>query len=279
MKTIKKTLLLCLASLPFLDLAAQDSFSSFVEEGKQWVITLNTDSTFITKNGFKAEIGSISYQMKGDSVIDGRTCKKVFEIPLYTYVDDKGNYILAADTTYLGSVLEVGNRIFLYKSGEKEGTLLYDFNCLKNKECYTVANSYIVKPVNSVTKEDNPWEGTTLPHTCYLVDVQNGDKHFDNVIMEGVGNLYDPFYPPAWISTIGLMSTHWLLYCEIMIEHEHYENIYNDSMFNDVYTRLTNVRKISLNPNKVPIHDLQGRRLAAPPARGVFIQDGRKVIQ
>ncbi len=98
----------------------------FVQEGKVWEVERTFSGWGCTNwGGITSFIvrpdGSqtIYYTMRGDTLIDGRSMKKVFKKDLYEYGDGEDRYYAA--------VREDGSLVYIVYSGQDDERVLYDF--------------------------------------------------------------------------------------------------------------------------------------------------------
>lgn len=173
------TLLLGLAAIP-----AEAQTLPFVEEGKTWTME------YFDGPSIKRQTTIEKLTIEGDTVIDGRTWKKV-------YCTENGHRQLAT-----ALYEDHGKVYYLPYAGDTEGKLLLDFNmkagdkgtlympdCPKYlREKNNGHRDYEIEVEVTGTEMRN-FEGTAL--TCYMAKASDAG-HDEMVFIEGVGNTYNP---------------------------------------------------------------------------------------
>ncbi len=277
MKT--KFYLVCLLFSSCMALHAQSSqleYRPFAEDGKVW----------------EAQVGLImeniyGNQIDGDTLIGGKTWKKVYN---YVFMPDFG-------TSYYAAIRDEGKKVYAIAKGSNRPRLLYDFG-LKEGEmarCGIEGNVFGClldkdEPVDSLlgfpfiaylkVERIDTIEARGLQYrlfTLTLLDAykewfRNGeDGVFEHNIIwaEGVGSGAGPFSP--WLPLPPEESL--FLSC--------YENdtyIFGDTEFYGHFE--TNGLSNARYPigERYIIYDLLGRHYATPPAKGVYIQNGKKIL-
>lgn len=247
---------------------APSDYRPFALNGKVW----ETQVGIIMENMY-------GYRIEGDTVIGGECWMKVFS---YLFPDLKGSYFLA--------VREVGHKVYAIAKGSNRPRLLYDFGlkegdmvrcgiegntfgCLldRNEE----PDSMLGFPYLTYLKVEriDTVEARGLRHCRYILTML--DQFYEPMMMvekivwvEGVGSGAGPFSP--WMP-LPPQDT-FLLRCDINKAcFFGFEDFYKAEA-TDAVSNIQPQHKKMLNT-----YDLSGRRLAAPPKKGVFIMDGKKV--
>ena len=255
----------CLSFLAFCSLCytgwAQDNYYPLLEEGKRWEIYY---STHLSPEEPAPER---TYEIKGDTVINGVPYKKVFVICNVVYNDDEKHYFAALS--------EREQRVYSIRAGSTTEKLLYDFT-LKAGDTY----DYKLEESTFTQLEGNrlnirvvdvfPWHDKD--RTCWggrlVTKLDYGHTSF--CVLEGFGSFTDTFCPEYWIHSP--ITDLLFIFC------------YNsEGEFIPSYPYIygpTNAAQPLLGSGKCSkTFDLQGRRLTREPSHGVFIKDGKKVMR
>ena len=224
----------------------------------------------------------------GDTLINGEEWKKV-----YNYVG-----FPEFNHTYYAAVRDVGKKVYAIAKGGSRPRLLYDFNlregCLV--KCGVEGNAFgclLDKDEPSDTLLGFPFEAylkveridTIMSHnmlhrrfTLSLLDAYKGyflnewEAIIGNVTwIEGVGSDMGPFSPWMPIPARNLLY----LTCEVNGK----SIVGSDDFYNADVANTVGRMPSSNRTNQNQCIDLTGRRLAAPPAKGVYIRDGKKMTR
>lgn len=214
----------------------------------------------------------------GDSICGGRTWKKLA--------------ITSKETHWIKLVREENKRIFLFDKEHPSGGIpLFDFSKTTGDE-FVVHPGLVVtegltssSPLNAKVCEDAVVFNSGYPYRAITLACEEeafiGETDVAHTTwLERIGNLTFPFSNP--FVNPDEISGHALMVVECSVDGE---VIYSDVPSN--IAAVPNWEEIlsGINtPSNSSIHsptlfDLQGRRLATPPARGVFIKNGKKVIR
>ncbi|MBR1732248.1 MAG: hypothetical protein IJ729_00675 [Alloprevotella sp.] len=239
-----------------------EGYRAFVEEGKTWRVawvawTAPTNTIYY------------DYAMRGDSVIDGMTWKKILRLP---------------EGEVVSLVREAAGRIYTLYPGYPEGTLMVDFLLTEGSDA----------PVWSCNP-DGEWgyfdgirvaergimENQGRKHAYIKMEMTNGEMQVSqepSLWIQGVGNASTLFYN-QWngqnsSGRFWQVTECWAgderIYLDVPQELSE-RNLYlplRDGISSPLVTR---------HPSTT--FDLQGRRLKQEPQQGVFIRDGKKVIR
>jgi len=260
------------------------TYSPFVENDKVWVLYYSVFNHETNQYDRQEQ----SFIMTGDTIIADKSYKK-----FYSY-DNTNNRILF----YITSMREEGRKVYsITHKGQADEVLLYDFN-MNIGEIQTLAEY----TDHNLTAETVPFLQTNeyiatsegcLQNTHHLYPYLSVERYYSN---EDESYLYEtPIeskYPYLVLQRIGHISSPLgvnaanVLDCEMLYLKECRVNnsviwqLSSQKEYEELLVQNTGIRTTNKTNNTLPhFFDLQGRRLAAPPARGVFIQDGRKVIQ
>jgi len=254
---MKKQILFAVLLLVSMSAAAQEwdhEYRPFVEEGKHW----NYIHDVAVIGGPKEYNYLYSYVLKGDSLINDIPCKKI-----YKERDEK--------TTYMGAMYEKDAKIFLFPVNETKEGLLYDFS-LKRGETITIEISQttiLCKDIKLST-----YEGIERKIILYI-PIDNSISEEDK---ERILNMDDDSFP-YWIEGIG-SPTDLIGNIDMPGNYNHLFscNLNGKTLFRDGY--YSNIHNAVNTPfSSDNLFDLQGRPLSTPPSRGMYIQNGKKVIK
>ena len=269
-----KSYLVCLLFLSCMALHAQSSqleYRPFAEDRKVW----ESQVGLIMENVYGNRID-------GDTLIGGEIWKKVYN---YIFMPDFG-------TSYYAAIRDEGKKVFAIAKGSNRPRLLYDFDLKEGEmvKCGIEGNVFGClldkdEPVDSLlgfpfitylkVERIDTIEARGLQHRLFTLTLLDAYKerfrNEKNIIWaEGVGSSAGPFSP--WLPLPPEESL--FLSCyenEVYIfgNTEFYEHFETNGISNARYP--ISERDI--------IYDLQGRSFATPPAKGLYIQNGRKLLK
>ena len=255
MKEIKITALLVFFFFGNVKAMAQEwdhEYIPFVEDGKIWNCCAHTPEVGVD------EINCI-FTMKGDTLIDENHYKKVFCQFKEYYGDDKQHYYCA--------VREESYRVFIIAAETNMEKLLYDFShpqesLILSYDDYKFARGIGYHNKYIPTRQMSFWLYSTK-------DGMNYDHQLDNWI-EGVGFInVNPFTCKLICDKPSLGYPIEVISC--VNEGDYFFYIY---WFED-HSAIKNTLKSVTN---ALIYDLQGRRLSGQPTKGIYIQNGTKIV-
>ena len=256
MRQYVTTLLLLCAALAG---RAQQIYDTFLVEGKMWTCECRIEAS----SGFKTY--NAVYTLSGDTVIDGRTCKKLF-------VQDANGSM-----TYNAALYQEGKKVYMITSHNVTSPTtyqLYDFGIADGGSIGLWSDMH-----GTVYFVDNIQQGNNTIKRQFV----SLDRLGCALYLSGVGSIYGPVLLAL---TVGGSSR--LLSCSV-----NGETIYSEEQALSDYELMWSTWDDYMEHGKVlvsiatpdvatmydgPLFDLQGRRLAAKPQRGVYIQGGRKYV-
>ena len=270
-----KNFLLIIALALFGFRAAAQDYRPFVEEGKVWQMEqVRFDEQ---DRGFYE--GGFYYCMQGDTIVNGKTWKKVYKTPFSKYQEfpsDLGEHFLL--------VREENQKVYFqpYKGAKRE-EILYDFS-VKQGDTLSLREVTTFGWIGDQEYEEkcNKWDSivvrqvglsykTIYPYIEYTLERKFVSNSGDSACVkdywaDGVGSLIDPFVRDISRPRIGPGSYVFVHGCKVKGR--------------EVYLAMTMGLKIpQINTDKAAIYDLSGRRLQAIPQRGVYIVNGKKYIR
>lgn len=250
---MKRTAFLLLFGLDVAVYSYSGSYRPFVKEGKTWECSYWTGADDVERKE--------KYTIKGDTVINGIPCKKMYRWSAFQF-----------------GIFERDGKVFTIGSGRNPNKerLLFDFS-LAPGEYILGSGGYgtfkvTVLRIDTIVNSHNQTFRRMLVRTGPLNDV--GDyaeipSYLDIYWIEGVGSSRGPADSYYWFngSQPGMRMDACYEDGECVLTSE------------EINAESTSVHTVTDYSSRVmPIYDLQGRRLLEQPRRGVYIRDGRKVV-
>ena len=248
---MNKLILLLLSFCPVLAFS-QEVYEPFIVEGKVWYYDYATYVGTTRK--------SYTYKMyfSGDTVIGGKECKYLIE--------ERPNTPLSVT----GACYEEDGKVWMFyhhTSDSPQPRLLFDFSCheggmLTNLYCWW-DDSFKVQGVETVSSFGRERKLVSMSSVKYP---QKSVGYW----LEGVGSRYDMFdIWPSFAASVEFM------YCEL-----NGERIADQSSFGNAALETSDVRqyKSIIEFESRATYDLQGRRVSGTPRPGIYIRNGRKVV-
>ena len=254
-ENMKKVILLFTLLCAALAGRAQQVYDKFLVEGKTWEIWYYTTRP-------PRELQSIeTITLSGDTIINGRKCMKMYRV-----YSDGGERKCIAD------LYEEDGKV--YKANDEYLTLWYNFNAGEG-DVYNVGY-YSSHPTKiKVFKVD------TVHNEKYAFRRQMvacDDRDGACLYLSGIGCMSHPAIPI--FLTGGSYTVHSckvngeVIYDETRLPFtDNYDYDFFSKYIDFLYS--VNTPKADDFSADAPAFDLQGRRLAAPPAKGLYIQGGR----
>ena len=237
------------------DTYREDPFliAPLMEDGKVWNYGWWTAAALTTPGVDYTPVPQ-TYMVEGDTVIDGRSCMKLFS--------QRDNN----EKEFEASYYETAGKVYMVKDGETEGRLVYDFSAKKG-DVISVYNC-----------EEDRMEDVTI-HDVQTMNVQGRDlkclfvkgQHDGGCWwLEGIGSSEGFEYniqknTPG--NTIKISSVYLGDKCLFLAEDD------KPSAIEGIITNITDRRTDNA------IYDLMGRRLNGVPAKGIYIQNGKKYVR
>lgn len=243
MNIIVKDFVITVVALCFYNaVMAQDGNHVFLKEGKIWnCMLVQTGPDFCTEY-FKNVI-------HGDSIVDGTTYFK-----MYRETDT------VSELDFYALWREEGGKVFAYVPQEGNERLMYDFSAQPNSVITCEGENIRVKATTVVTKSSQNFK-------CLSIFVSD-DYHITWV--SGIGSPFGPGYPLGPMFTDGKKTELLSCYEDDMLIFE------SEDFDKAIYTGLPCV--ISPKYYTSYLYDLNGHTVQGTPKKGVYIQNGRKVI-
>ena len=254
----------------------KSTFHPLAVEGKQWnfkrLVTPDDEGDKTLKHHY-------TYKVHGDTVIQGIDYKKLymndFTYPissLWTAEDFYAsptvgkNGFLDNDWHYVAALRDEDSRAYLIHADTNEELLLYDVSL--------EPGVYENLGMKIISKYDYSEQGVRLRVLRWLYHGSGPVPTYNDYAtywIEAVGYMVDEFHLSGYFRQI------WNITSQLESVFEKDVCIYGDP------TVITSVRDLPSEPvakdSDSKYYDLSGRRLSAPPAKGVYIQDGRVKIK
>lgn len=264
MKRILLLLFICTGVV--LCLVAQESAVPLVEEGKVWhVISLHpTDvkdpspenGCYIDQNGRWCVGFPYEYTLKGDTVMNGQTYKKLIKAGIEA-------------SSFNCGLRQEGNRVYRCDEIVSPEYVVFDFD-LRLGDIFTDydgLHKMRVERVETIMVNGVDRRKLTMREYSDDYEVING---MIDIWIEGIGCLNGPSYPFWWAVT---SNSSLLLDCyQDALKLISYEDI-TSNIFPKIYS------SSECSGKRYNCYDLHGRRLTSEPTKGMYIKDGRKMMK
>ena len=269
--------LICALVSPSSLMAQQENypFRPFAEEGKVW----NCQKQVSIPPDWQNVTFHYSYSIAGDTVIGSDTYKKVFRQDEELYKDAEPHYYAALRDGEKG-------KVYIVKQDAQEPVLLYDFGLEPGeKMLYKAAwadnpqqifGAYRSTPVDSSKKTQvftnirgNPCR--VIEVSIYLEPWDYSQSSYPRDWIEEIGNITDPFNQDNWYQFSNELFESCYINGELLMTF--------DDFGRNTYVVSIDKTLSQLDPPSNLLFDLQGRPLSTPPSRGMYIQNGKKVIK
>ena len=205
--------------------------------------------------------GRVDYSIRGSVQVDGNPCRKLFSTST------------SGGVKYVGALYEDDRRVSLYydKDGHTEKILLYDFNLQVGDElpegCYakTIGDFRVIR-------RDMIMIPSTGRSTLRLI-LKAGDKEITWI--EGIGS-ETGWFPVQPVGDIPFFILEDMAAMSFDSCNDSNVPICTIHDFVEISTGILSLS--SPNMTKPSLYDLNGRRIKGVPQKGVYIQNGRKVV-
>lgn len=236
----------------------------FVEEGKVWVVCRRIHVPAIWDLVAYRE----TFTIAGDTIIGDKVCKKM----MYETEDRIEGTI---GTEYLMALYEAGDKVFFFKRGSTEQSLLYDFGASEGDTLFVHDGNPEI--VNS-SKFQEECRVSVLHKEVDNLIIDNisarEDYHLHSDIehtwVKGIGSFYGPTINVLYVRSMD-DEEQWLEECRVG----------NEILYQDERTDGISSPTSLCNPSSslTPWYTLSGHRLPSlPTQKGIYIKDGRKVL-
>ena len=250
MKTMKTKLThwvkTCLCLFSLLTLCAsltangQETYKPMLKDGRVW-------NCIELWGAVNLDTLDLEYRIEGTIEKDGHVC-----------------YNLYQGSKQIGLLYEEGPKVFYHTENGWE--LLFDFSLSPGE---VASEYYMVDEVKTIVMKG-------VPRRCLFFPCAFGDGNKECWI-EGIGNSKTgPFYPYFLDLIIGHTIPISYRGMKLMSVYDGDVCIFE---YDDLFGKGTSVPDITSTETteSTGIYDLQGRRLSGKPARGIYIENGKKI--
>ena len=245
-------------------------YHPFVEDGKEWAVQ--------NYNNFGDSLGSFRYFFEGDTLIGERRCGKL----IWSGLDKNGHVNF---THFCAAVYEVGEKVYFYNWKSATPHLLYDFGAQVGEKVVVGEfrnnpdlDEYEREGVITETKIiDNGRRKFRCLKVCFTNWIDPSRPGQEGYWIEGAGAPLGPLANCVFHTTGGESTNTTCMTNE--------QPLFDSSLLNSTAIRdipqspsQPGAQSSFVNRHSSSLYDLQGRRLSAPPAKGMYIQDKRVKI-
>jgi len=269
MKNLRILLMLVtILSLQTVSAQSGDDYRPFLKEGKVWNCCMHEHYTEhedqkIVSSGWQTVYYSLT--LSGDSIVNGTTYHKMHGKPLSIVRKDNEGKIFSIPATDMVALWpelwrEEGKKVYGYIWNKEQ--LYYDFSVGLGSVIVIDDATTTVTSVDTVTANSQQFRRFELePFGGY-----------EPIWVEGVGHIGGPFMSTMFMVNDG--RSYELLSC-----YEDGKCIFTQKDFCSE-PGVDQIEDLSpaLSKREGAIFDLQGRRLSAIPAKGLYIKNGKKFV-
>ena len=255
--------------------AQGDNYIPFVEEGKVWYCGYNHPGvTFhATAEDPSAKGIDCIFTMQGDTVINGKTYKKVYCQFKEYYGDENQHYYCA--------VREENYRVYIVEEDATEEQQIYDFSDWGETIIFT--HNDIKYGRNGGIRRERFLPGQVEFTIARFRGEELNFSYGPGTWVVAVGAPYssNPFSKDNLDLYYRDVEPKFGKYIDVRTCMKDGEYIYMDdwrTSHGSPITSIDDISPVDNSPIDSPLYDLQGRRLNAQPSKGVFIQSGKKVV-
>ena len=251
-----------------------EPYIPFVEAGKCWATA--HFRTYASQHADDIETLS-TYILDGDTTIAATRCLKLMRINVNIAAD-------TSDTVYVASLFEDDRRVMFFPPGLSRAYLMHDFYATSGDTllCYDCESQdwqspraeRLARPVYAVVVgHTDEMLGDRRQKVCWLAP-ESVYANYD-CWMKGIGDRHSPTHAAGVISD----NRATLLRCTVgnrvlyqLPKYDDFIDVIKDIMpsAHSGSTQIVNSKSVNRK-----CFDLSGRRIAAPPARGLYIEDGK----
>ena len=275
---MKRTLLLFAFMQVFLAGHSQEVYNTFVVEGKRWncaSVSTRPDSEPIP----------FCYYLKGDTIISGQACKKMYQ-----------EYPTGNTPDYIGAFHENDRKVYVCPKDGQQTSTWFDYAANISEKYTLYGQEFELIRVDTLESCGHKYRVNYLFYDNWKGNVSSIELIKEGVpvnpiiIVDGIGgDIGNMVFPGSGIQNGG---NHLLLNCEQEGQVIYSASDVNSFIYNlDVYQwfddwldrRIRNGIQVPKQPivtNSAPLFDLQGRHIQGRPARkGIYIRGGRKYVR
>jgi hypothetical protein len=257
---MKKVFALLFVLCYYLIAISQDeSYNSFVEEGKVWNMLCSNKEPLGMYPDYEWR-----FFIKGDTTISDLCCKK-----LYVYNEDNNG-----QTLYELALYETEGKVYFIPNGSSDAYLLYDFQIPVNQTNLVTDVTHPEWKIEMRNNKEKFIKTNGVNRHCLYVNRVNssGKDSPSGWWIEGIGSELGPLN--TWLFKAYGNCNH-LLNCGV-----NGQLVFNLSDFKNSATGIVGINNGQLRKDTGAIYDLSGRKIAnsqRPTAKGLYIMNGKKV--
>ena len=255
--------------------AQEHEYIPFVEEGKVWYCGYNHPGvTFhATAEDPSAKGIDCIFTMQGDTVINGKTYKKVYCQFKEYYGDENQHYYCA--------VREENYRVYIVEEDATEEQQIYDFSDWGETIIFTHNDIKYGRDggIRRVKFLPGQVEFTIARFREEELNFSYGPSMW--IVAVGAPYSSNPFSKDNLDLYYRDVEPKFGKYIDVRTCMKDGEYIYMDdwrSSHGSPITSIDDISPVDNSPIDSPLYDLQGRRLTSQPSKGVFIKNGKKVV-
>ena len=254
--------------------AQGDNYIPFVEEGKVWYCGYSHPGvTFhATAEDPSAKGIDCIFTMQGDTVINGKTYKKVYCQFKEYYGDEEQHYYCA--------VREENYRVYIVEEDATEEQQIYDFSDWGETIIFT--HNDIKYGRDGGKRRVKFLPGQVEFSIARFRGEELNFSYGRGIWVVAVGAPYNnPFSKDNLDLYYRDVEPKFGKYIDVRTCMKDGEYIYMDdwrTSHGSPITSIDDISPVDNSPIDSPLYDLQGRHLTSQPSKGVFIKDGKKVV-
>ena len=273
-KIICSLILLCSWSLYAQE---TDDYRPFIEEGKVW-------------HSFHYDQWGMYHRycfFDGDTIVGGRHCKKWLQ-----RIEPVERAWSRTDTLAL---YEENRQVWFYYDTASSPCLMFDFGAhIGDTITVTDSNGLLwwmnrqanqssvflekrTKNIIIAQKNTQRVWGETIMETRFLrIDEPTEDQLQFNYVWEGIGSRFGPVFWTGWYD--GWQAWNDLVCCSVDEKILYFDVEAANRWGIPIPTSIRSLQIVNSKSSNCQYYDLTGRRLAAPPSKGIYIENGRKKV-
>ncbi len=235
--------------------SSMTGYQPLVEDGKKWVYRGQSDVT--------AQTWVVTMELKGDTLVAGRKCLK-----LYGY-----NLLNRGHDEYLGALMEENRVVSCFLPGRVEPETVYDFGLRGGDEgAFFCSDDNRSFDMTNIGDFYDVVDGSLVHGVLMFYPESSLSWSWMNLWIEGAGCMHG-LLQPCFGDRIG-GDTMELRWCGVNGQQIYRGIGYITEAVAGITEPSTNTQHLS------PTYDLQGRRMAEgqPLQPGIYVKDGRKFV-
>ena len=242
---------------------AQQVYDTFIVEGKKWNVNTGNGNPVYDRSGY--------YLLKGDTILSGHRCKKMF------FFDSKINN----SDEYCWGMYEEGQKVYAAKAGTDEFALFYDFGLQEGEWCNLCGKNALVVKVDTIESDNFSFRRMVI---CFIEKTDddgysNGGGRID---LSGIGCVNGHRYAIPMFGGSDVVKSieigDGLTVCIDPVEVTKGLDSILEKLTGYILGVFSVPAEEPQNGVERVMFDLHGRRLTSKPEKGVYIEGGRKRV-